>query len=58
MAYYMAGEIRLDTAPTDAARLLERSVELAARTGNRFNVGTAGLSLLGVHARTCGTSCG
>jgi hypothetical protein len=52
LAYFMAGEIRLDTAPDEAARLFERSLAEAAKVPNRFVLGIAGLSAISAAAHT------
>jgi predicted ATPase len=52
MAYYCAGEIRLDSSAAEAGALLDRSIAEAARAGGRFYVGVAGLSAASVQART------
>jgi predicted ATPase len=48
---YVAGEIRVETAPAEALPLLERSRDRARRAGNRFIVGIAGVSALSCAAR-------
>ncbi len=48
---YVAGEIRLDSAPDEALPLLRRSSEIARRVGNRFMSGIAGASLVSCAAR-------
>ncbi|HEX6422109.1 MAG TPA: BTAD domain-containing putative transcriptional regulator [Acidimicrobiales bacterium] len=51
MAYYAAGEMRLDAEPEAARRLLDRSLELAEQVDARFVFGIAGLSAATMHAR-------
>jgi predicted ATPase/DNA-binding winged helix-turn-helix (wHTH) protein len=48
---YVAGEIRIDTSPTEALPFLWRSVESARRIGNRFIAGIAGVSAVSCAAR-------
>jgi predicted ATPase/class 3 adenylate cyclase/DNA-binding SARP family transcriptional activator len=49
--HYIAGEMRLETAPGEALPFLRRSRDAARRTGNRFLAGIAGLSALSCAAR-------
>jgi hypothetical protein len=53
LAYYdyVAGEIRLETAPREAQPFLLRSLDTARRAGNHFMLATAGLSALSCAAR-------
>lgn len=51
-AHHVAGEVRLDTAPEEAAPLFERSLTEAAKVPNRFVLGLAGLSAISAEART------
>lgn len=48
---FVAGEIRLETAPDEALPHLRRSVDAARRVGNRFVAGIAGLSGVSCAAR-------
>lgn len=50
-AQYVAGEIRLERAPQQAAPYLRRAVELAGRAGDRFFAGVARLSVVSVEVR-------
>src|SRR5207302_8397599 len=50
-AAYVAGEVRLDDAPEEAARLLEEAIDGAEVAHNEFIAGVAGLSAMSVQAR-------
>jgi predicted ATPase/DNA-binding SARP family transcriptional activator len=52
MAYYAAGELRLEADPEAARLLLDRSLELAEQVDARFVFGIAGLSAATMHARS------
>lgn len=52
LAHFVAGEVRLDTAPEEAAPLFERSLAEAAKVPNRFVLGIAGLSAISAEAHT------
>jgi hypothetical protein len=52
LAHFVAGEVRLDPAPEEAARLFGRSLAEAAKAPNRFVLGIAGLSAISAEART------
>jgi predicted ATPase/class 3 adenylate cyclase len=51
-AYYFAAEVRLETAPAEAAPLLDRSLAEAGRVPNRFLLGVARLSAVSIQARS------
>jgi hypothetical protein len=48
---YVAGEIRIDSAPDEAVPLLRRSRDTALRVGSRFLAGIAGASAVSAAAR-------
>jgi hypothetical protein len=50
-AAYVAGEVRLDDAPEEAASLLEEAIDGAEIAHNEFIAGVAGLSAVSVQAR-------
>lgn len=52
MAHYAGGELRHETDPEAARRLLDRSLELAEGVDARFVFGIAGLSAATMNART------
>jgi ATP/maltotriose-dependent transcriptional regulator MalT len=50
-AAYVAGEVRLDDAPEEAASLLKEAIDESEVARNEFIAGTAGLSAVSVQAR-------
>jgi hypothetical protein len=50
-AAFVAGEVRLDDAPEEAARLLQEAIDEADVAHNTFIAGVAGLSAVSVQAR-------
>jgi hypothetical protein len=51
MAHYFAGEVRLESQPSEALPLLRRAITEAERAGNRFLLGIASASAVSLDAR-------